>query len=124
MVEPRRGFFSCGTLLTAMNPPPTDEQIAWLRRRLLDKGAEINAKLVALLSGKQVNLEALVGGGKPGETKEERLRRFLNLIDSKLVAIRNRTYGRCEKCGDGLPYAELEQMPWNDTCDACAGKEA
>jgi hypothetical protein len=102
---------------THMNPPPTSDQIALLKRQLLKKGAEINDKLVALLNGKEVNIfEPL----KPGETKEERLRRFLKLIDDQLVAIRNGTYGKCLKCGDGLPFAHLEQVPWIDTCQACA----
>jgi RNA polymerase-binding transcription factor DksA len=100
-----------------MNPSPTDEQIGLLKRQLLKKGAEINAKLVELLNGKQINIfEEL----KPGETKEERLRRFLKLVDDQLIAIRNKTYGKCVKCGDGLPFAHLEQIPWIDTCQACA----
>ena len=103
-----------------MTAPPSDEQIAKLRRQLLKKGAEINDKLVALLAGKQVDVNALLGGGKPGETKEERLRRFLELVDGRLRAIRDGRYGRCEQCGDGLPFAHLEQIPWIDTCEACA----
>jgi RNA polymerase-binding transcription factor DksA len=100
-----------------MNPPPTGEQIALLKKRLLKKGAEINEKLVALLNGKQVNIFETL---KPGETKEERLRRFLKLVDDQLVAIRNGSYGKCVQCGDGLPFAHLEQIPWIDTCQSCA----
>src|SRR4051812_21889744 len=100
-----------------MNPPLTDEEIAKLKRQLLKKGAEINEKLVALLNGKQVNIMEQL---KPGETKEERLRRFLKLIDDQLVRIRQGTYGKCEKCGDSLPFAHLQEAPWIDTCQACA----
>jgi hypothetical protein len=100
-----------------MNPPPTDEEIARLKRQLLKKGSEINDKLVALLNGKEVNIFEVL---KPGETKEERLRRFLKLIDDQLLAIRNKTYGKCVQCGDGLPFAHLEQIPWIDTCQKCA----
>jgi RNA polymerase-binding transcription factor DksA len=99
---------------------PSDEQIAILRRQLLKKGAEINSKLVDILNGKQVSVSEPL---KPGETKEERLRRFLALVDSQLVAIRNHTYGKCVTCGDGLPFAQLEQVPWIDTCQKCAQPE-
>jgi RNA polymerase-binding transcription factor DksA len=103
-----------------MTAPPTDQQIARLRRQLLKKGAEINEKLVALLNGKQINIMEPL---KPGETKEERLRRFLKLIDDQLVAIRNKTYGKCVRCGDGLPFVHLEQIPWIDTCQVCAADQ-
>src|SRR5262245_27414764 len=79
-------------------PPPTDDQIARLKRLLLRKGAEINEKLVALLNGQQVRVEDLLGG-KPGEKPIERLRRFLALVDGQLRAIREGTYGRCQRCG-------------------------
>ena len=108
-----------------MNTPPlSDEQIQRLKRQLLKKGSEINAKLVDLLNGKEVSLERLLGGGKPGETKEERLRRFLQLVDSRLVAIRNGSYGRCQGCGEWLHFEKLEQVPWIDTCEEHAADAA
>jgi RNA polymerase-binding transcription factor DksA len=91
----------------------TADQQQILKRMLLKKGSEINAKLVDILNGKTVNIMEPL---KPGETKEERLRRFLALIDSRLVAIRNGEYGKCIQCGDPLPFAHLEQIPWIDTC--------
>jgi len=101
------------------SPPPTPEQIARLKKLLLKKGAEINEKLVALLNGQQVRVDG-VFGGKPGEKPIERLRRFMAIIETQLAAIRAGTYGKCERCGDGLPYAHLEQVPWIDTCQKCA----
>jgi RNA polymerase-binding transcription factor DksA len=90
---------------------------------LLKKGAEINAVLVELLANPVLELP-LIYRGKPGEKPAERLRRFLDLIDGRLQAIRAGRYGRCERCGDGLPYEHLEQVPWIDTCQACAAKLA
>ena len=104
-------------------PPPTDEEIARLKRVLLRKGAEVNDKLVALLNGQQIRIEGLLGG-KPGEKPIERLRRFLELIDGRLQAIRAGTYGRCQTCGDGLPFSHLEQVPWIDTCQSCSVEAA
>ncbi len=106
--------------------PPNPEQVERLRKLLLRKGAEINDKLTRLLNGERVNVEDLLGGGraKPGETPIERLRRFMRIVDGALQSIRDGRYGRCLGCGDGLPYLQLEQVPWIDTCPACAARAA
>lgn len=96
-------------------------QIDVLRRQLLKKGAEINAKLVEILNGKDPSV-GLFGPGKPGETKEERLRRFLGLVDSRIKSIRSGTYGSCDRCHAPLPFADLEQIPWIDTCRSCSAE--
>jgi hypothetical protein len=106
-----------------LKDPPTATEIAILKKRLLKKGAEINEKLTALLANPTLRIDELLGGGKPGETPIERLQRFMALIDGRLRAIREGRYGICEKCGDGLPFAHLEQIPWIDTCTTCAGAE-
>lgn len=103
-----------------MTPPPTDAQIKTLRRHLLKKGAELNAKLTELLADPTIDMSGLFGAGKPGEKPVERLRRFMALIDGRLRAIKEGRYGRCDRCGDGIPFAHLEQIPWIDTCQACA----
>jgi RNA polymerase-binding transcription factor DksA len=105
-----------------MQAPPTPEQIAHLRRLLLKKGSEINDKLVAILNKKNPSMMDIIAA-KPGETPEERLRRFLKLVDDQIQRVRAGTYGTCATCGDGLPYAHLEQVPWIDTCQVCAAKE-
>jgi hypothetical protein len=104
--------------------PLTPDETARLRRALLRKGAEINEKLVALLTGARVRVDELISPGRPGETPTERLRRFLALVDGRIKAIAAGTYGRCERCGEGLPFAHLEQVPWIDTCQACAAELA
>ncbi|HZS36872.1 MAG TPA: TraR/DksA C4-type zinc finger protein [Polyangia bacterium] len=100
--------------------PLSEAQIQILRRHLLKKGAEINTKLTELLNGQRVNVDALLGHVKPGESPIERLRRFLTLVDGRIQAIRAGSYGRCATCGDGLPFPALEQLPWLDTCSSCA----
>lgn len=89
---------------------------------LLKKGAEINVKLTALLNNQRVSIDDLLHA-KPGETPIERLRRFMKLIDDNLKKIREGTYGKCETCGDALPFAHLEQVPWIDTCQKCAATD-
>lgn len=100
----------------------TPEQIQTLKRQLLKKGAEVNEKLVAILNGKQVRIEDLLGGQR-GESKEEKLRRWLNLIDKKIKAVAAGTYGTCEACGKDLDFVGLEQVPWAEVCPECAAKQ-
>lgn len=99
----------------------SDAQLQAIKHSLLRKGAEINAQLVALLAGKQVAMDALLLGGEVGERPEERLRRFLDRIDACLRALRAGDYGRCSRCGVTMTAEQLAQMPWADTCTACAG---
>lgn len=101
----------------------SDSQLHGLRRQLLNKGAEVSALLAELLAGQAVDprtLSSLVGGARPGERATERLRRFLELIDQKLHATRNGTYGLCSGCGEPLALAALTQVPWTEQCPACA----
>ena len=95
-----------------------------LRRRLLNKGSEINEALTSLLAGEKLDIEKLLGGGKPGETPEEKLRRFLALIEDRLEALRHQQYGLCETCGAEIPFVELDEVPWQKSCHRCATVEA
>jgi hypothetical protein len=103
-----------------MAEPLTPAQTDRLRRLLLRKGGEISQRLSELLAGQNPSVDGLLGGGRPGEKPIERLRRFLALVEIQLQAIRAGTYGRCASCQEPLPYVELEQMPWLDTCQTCA----
>lgn len=97
-----------------------DRQRQQLRKQLLKKGAELNEKLVGLLAGQAVAVSHLLEPTKPGERPEERLRRFLDLVDRKLHALQDGSYGHCSACAVALPFVELEQMPWADLCRACS----
>jgi RNA polymerase-binding transcription factor DksA len=98
----------------------TPEQLERCRKLLLKKGAEVNEKLTRLLANEKVDIDRLLGKGKPGETPIERLRRFLNLIDENIKKIRAGSYGKCVSCGADLPFEHLEQIPWIDTCTSCS----
>ena len=98
----------------------TEDQLRGLKRQLLKKGRELAEILAALLEGKKPAGAATLAG-QPGETPEEKVRRYMKDIQAKVDAINNNTgtYGKCEKCGVELPYVELEQLPWADRCRRC-----
>lgn len=99
-----------------------DADLERLRRKLLAKGQELATKLSQLLEGQTpAGLDELAA--LPGERPEEKLRRYLAIIQARLGAIRAGGYGRCERCGAELSVAELDEMPWADACRACAASQ-
>jgi hypothetical protein len=102
-------------------PRFNDEARRRLREQLLDKGGQIAALLADVLAGEDRDgqLRALPLDAKPGERPEERLRRFLDLIESRRILLdeRNDRYGRCDVCGADLGMPALGQMPWADHCN-------
>lgn len=110
-------------MLEGMADPPSTAplspaQIQLLRRQLLDKGAEINAKLTDLLSAQKAGYSDLTHG-RPADKAIDRLRHFMALVEGRLAAVREGRYGVCETCGDAIPYEHLAQVPWIDTCQRC-----
>ncbi|HUS31361.1 MAG TPA: hypothetical protein VMZ53_22775 [Kofleriaceae bacterium] len=98
------------------------EQLARLKRLLLDKGRDISDKLSQMMAGKKVTFEEMFKA-QVGETPIERARRYLDLVDGRIKAINAGTYGNCFLCETPLSYAELEQLPWAQYCTACAAKD-
>ncbi|MBV8302553.1 MAG: TraR/DksA family transcriptional regulator [Candidatus Dormibacteraeota bacterium] len=41
-------------------------------------------------------------------------------IDSALLRLREGTYGRCTSCGNPIPAARLELVPWAALCVPCS----
>lgn len=101
--------------------PPlfTTDELTRLRRRLLAKGRDLAEQLAALMAGLKPKATDLLDA-KPGETKIERTRRYLDLVDRKIKAIAAGTYGHCDGCGTAFPYVLLAELPWMDRCRACA----
>jgi RNA polymerase-binding protein DksA len=50
----------------------------------------------------------------------ERERRTLNEIESALVRMKKGEYGTCDHCGETIPNARLEALPWARRCVSCA----
>lgn len=95
-----------------------------LRAQLMKKGGEIAALLADVLAGKDrtYRMGALHLEDKPGERPEEKLRRYLDMVEARRVLFdaNDDRYGRCDVCGVDLGVPTLEQMPWADRCRAHA----
>jgi|GEM_PF-1626399 len=93
---------------------PEDRQ-RW-KKTILKKGGEVSAKLEEILNKKDVSLEdlSLYGDGEPGETKEQRLRRFFDHLMKRLRAIDDPRFGFDSEAGAFLAVAALDEMPWVD----------
>lgn len=91
-----------------------------LRKRLMAKGHAIATLLADVLGGKDRGSEirALQVDDKPGERVDEKLRRYLDLLESRrqLLDARSEAYGCCELCGLAVELPALEEMPWADRC--------
>ncbi len=49
--------------------------------------------------------------------------RFLHHIDEALRRIKDRTYGKCQECGNDISLARLEAVPHARFCIECKEKE-
>lgn len=93
-----------------------------MRRALLDRGRVLATLLSDVLAGKasEARIAAIVGGGKPGERPEEKLRRALDQVDGRrrLLDADDDRFGRCDVCGEDLGELALSEMAWADRCRA------
>lgn len=99
------------------------EQRALLRKRLLRQGQIVAQRLADLLAGKDNNFAALPPSlQNPKLNKEAQLRDYLRLIHDLRTALDQHpdgNYGTCTRCQSPIPYHELDQMPWANTCRTC-----
>ncbi len=49
--------------------------------------------------------------------------RELNQIEDAIALIRNGRYGRCDRCGDKIPMARLQALPFSLSCIDCQRKQ-
>ena len=99
----------------------TPDQVARWRRDLASKGVELNAALTAILAGKNVTLATLKLPQEqtPGERKEERLRRYLDLVSRAQKRLGTTAWGTCVHCDAPIREVVLDEAPWTETCEAC-----
>jgi len=88
------------------------------------KGWDVAQALIEIKANKDVTLDELsdLRGGKPGETAEERCRRFLDQINAARTRLQTGEFGICEDCGEAIAEAALNQEPWMTQCSVCAAR--
>jgi RNA polymerase-binding transcription factor DksA len=104
-----------------MTAEHTPEQLQRWQRELARKGMELYAALSDVLAGKNVTMATvkLPHEQKPGETKEERLRRFLGQVSRAQKRMNTDAWGRCVQCQSLVPAALLDEAPWTEVCGNC-----
>ena len=53
-------------------------------------------------------------------TLDENTKHLLNQVEHALVLIKKKKYGSCENCGEPIPVARLEAIPYSTICKNCA----
>ena len=53
-------------------------------------------------------------------TLDENTKYLLNQVEQALYLIKKKKYGICENCGDAIPVARLEALPYSANCRDCA----
>jgi len=86
------------------------------RQMLLKKGKEVADKLERVLNKKDVDLEdmSLFKNDEPAETKEKRLRRYLDHLMKRLRSVDDPRFGFDPERGEFLSVTELDEVPWAD----------
>ena len=99
----------------------TPEQMQRWQRELARKGMDLYAVLSELLAGKNATLATLKlpHEMKPCETKEERLRRFLNQVSRAQKRMNTDAWGQCVRCHAPVSNVALDEAPWTEVCGRC-----
>ena len=53
-------------------------------------------------------------------TLDENTKFLLNQVEHALYLIKKKKYGICENCGEAIPVARLEALPYSTNCRDCA----
>ncbi len=96
------------------------------RRKLFRRAAQTEGDLLALET--DVEREAEERGQNERlvqllDRLDARAKREIEAIDRALTKIETGAYGRCERCGKGIPEARLQALPMTTTCLVCGEAE-
>lgn len=103
------------------------DQYAQIQAKLLDKQAELVRRLARLkenlMSARSADSQEQAQELENAEVVDalgNEARIEISKIARALEQIKNRTYGVCTDCGEGIPMARLEAYPFADRCIRCA----
>ncbi len=94
--------------------------------------ADLNAREQAIRAGSEMPTGGISFGKRVGEGTSIAIERFADvaihdqilaqiaLVDRAMARLDDGEYGICQVCGEPIPEARLEVIPWAETCVACA----
>jgi DnaK suppressor protein len=106
---------------------------ATLRQRYLELWTDIRRELGK--HGEQKYADLVQGAGDPEDDATASLLIDLNLkeidrdveelrqVQNAIARLRRGEYGRCPRCGDDIPRARLEALPYAELCLDCQARE-
>ena len=93
------------------------------KKAVVVKGGEIARRLENLLASDEMDfrLSDVLTFADLGRStkKKERLRAYLKYINTIIQSFDKGSFGLCSECGEALPEAQLDEMPWSDVCRGC-----
>lgn len=112
---PGRGPATILSRVAPTSPYTASDRQRW-KQLLLDKGREVSSKLEDILAGKDATLDdfELKKDGEPAETKEKRLRRYLDHLMKRLRAVDHPRFGWDPDAKAFVSVATLDDTPWLD----------
>lgn len=86
------------------------------KQAILAAGKGVADQIERIKAGQDVNLSELdaFGLSPVGETKEERLRRYLDHLMARLKVVGDPKFGWDAERGEFWTVAELDEQPWAD----------
>ncbi len=94
--------------------------------------ADLDAREQAIRAGSEMPTGGISFGKRVGEGTSIAIERFADvaihdqilaqrtLVDRAMARLAEGTYGNCGVCGEPIPAARLEVIPWAETCVTCA----
>jgi DnaK suppressor protein len=102
------------------------------RELLVEIRDELSARAAAIRDGSEMPSGGISFGKRVGEGTSIAIERFadvavhgqvleqLALVERAIIRADAGDYGRCDACGEMIPDARLEAIPWAATCVGCA----
>jgi DnaK suppressor protein len=88
-------------------------------RRVAELGVAIDAP-GQMTYGSQAAAASQVFAQQRDLALRDRAQAQLELVDAALARLDGGTFGLCIRCGNTIPAARLEALPWAATCIECA----
>lgn len=83
-----------------------------------DERTQLRAALEHLLEVEERRIAQLAADGEPPSAAHDHLE-LANSVKASLAAMEAGRYGRCDRCGEPMPFERLELIPYAKECVPC-----